>query len=158
MVMHNRVTSPDFGAQIVEMGGGEGNVVELLAVHWSFELWQSGSTSWISLAISSNPEHLLAPPIDLAFFQADPALYGRATWIMRNNPPAALTATTLVIPLYEMIRPRKQLFVWGLINGDSLTGMTGELYYRPVVMSIHRKSYSPELFRRSRRTEPPWVK
>ena len=38
VVMHNRVTSPDFGAQIVEMGGGEGNVVELLAVHWSFEL------------------------------------------------------------------------------------------------------------------------
>lgn len=144
-VVHERPESSDFGSKIIEMGGGEGNVVELIAVHWHIEL-VNGAIMWQSLALSSNPEHLLTPPADIASNQLDVALYGRAVWIGRTDAVGeSWVAGTIVVPLYGIIRPRKQIMVWGIIASTSVVGLTGEIYYRPVVLaqrdrdSINRK-------------------
>jgi hypothetical protein len=116
---------------VVEMGGGEGNLVELLAVHWHVESVQGGAAVLLVAGLSSNPEHELSPPADFIESMQDPAVYGRASWTGQLHTSGFDSQNGVVIPLYGLIRPRRQIMVFININDTTLTQFTGEVYYEP---------------------------
>ena len=130
-VFNARPAAPDNGAIVAEMGGGEGNLVELLGAHWSIEGLVAEQTL-VGLALSSNPEHFPAGAGDFVAWLADKALYARAVWISNILTSGYDSIGSQVIPLYGLIRPRRQIIVWTIINGESTsTGFNLEIYYRP---------------------------
>lgn len=129
-VFHDRPSSPDNGALIAEMGGGEGNLVRLLGAHWSIEGLVAGQTL-VGFALSSNPEHLPAGAGAFDFWLADKALYARAVWISNFVTSGYDSIGSIYVPLYGIIRPRRQIIVWTIINGEAATGFNLEVYYQP---------------------------
>ena len=136
------------GSLPVELGGGEGNLVRIWACHWTVELVKIGvsptiTDRFLGIALSSNPEHELAPLIGFQDFQNNKALYARALWTFNHqsvivvngldhayaSDRTALLWQPKVVPAYGLVRPRRQIMVWDLLNGGAVTGMGLEVYY-----------------------------
>lgn len=117
----------------MELGGGEGNLVKLVAVHWHIESIQFTSAVLILAGISSNPEHELTPPFDFDSFMQNKAIYGRGSWTAAALTSGFDSQNGVVVPLYGLIRPRRQIMIVSVINSTAATRVTGEVYYEPFV-------------------------
>lgn len=115
----------------VELGGGEGNLVELLAVHWHIESVQATAAVLITAGLSSNPEHLATPPADFVAAMQDKAIYGRGVWTGAFVTSGFDSQNGVVVPLYGLVRPRRQVGIVTIINAAAATQVTGEVYYNP---------------------------
>lgn len=138
-VVYSRTTQTTYSSVVVEFPIGLGEAVSLLAVHWHLESAknQTGDALFIA-ALSENPEHELDPPAGVAELQGNLSLYGMATWA---HHIAIVTAGadygyawedsvhTLIIPLYGILRPKRQIAVFANVWHTGLTGIRGEIYY-----------------------------
>ena len=122
------LTSPDFRSAAIEVGA-RGEAVELLGVHYFLETILTAGT--FNVGLSSNPEHVLNPPATTDLFLFDPAIYGKSGWQKLN----VNESETRVIPLYGLIRPRRQIIVWAWESASIVAILTIEVYYRPVQLS-----------------------
>lgn len=140
------VQTTDNGSAPIEMGGGEGNLVRIWACHWAIELLKMPEEAlsgdlFLGLALSSNPEHELTPLEDFVDFQDNKALYARGQWTWNFRAFAFLQiegayasdrqaqTQTQIIPVYGLVRPRRQIFVWSLLAFTAAMGLTLEVYY-----------------------------
>lgn len=122
----------------VEMGGGRGNLIRIWACHWSIEVTiaRSQAIGFIGCALSSNPEHEFDPPLGFVGALGDKALYGRAIWNYAHNGEGDTTSffQTQVIPVYGLVRPRRQIMtaiqLWGELELVNSIGL--EVYYTPM--------------------------
>jgi len=122
----------------IEMGG-QGKLVELLGVHYLVNYPGSPTGPFIlCLGLSSNPNHLLTPPAHRAAFLEDVSIYGAHIHCMApvtagENYATSHVIDTKIIPLYGIIRPRRQVFV---VRGDTGTAILIriEVYYRPIAV------------------------
>lgn len=134
------------GALPVEMGGGEGNLIRIWACHWTVELVKLADTPsvdrFLGLALSSNPEHELVHLVNFQDFQSNKALYARALWTYNSLNVLIAGSDNVInreallwqpkkVPCYGLVRPRRQMMVWSLLNGAAVTGMGLEIYYTP---------------------------
>lgn len=123
----------------VEFPVGISEVVSLIAIHWHIEqvVGGGGATGLLMAALSENPEHELTPPVGVAEFQGNANLYGMATWLSISGVNGSdwafgLSGTTLIIPLYGILRPKRQVAVFANVWQTGFTGIRGEVYYVPV--------------------------
>lgn len=139
-VIFVRPLASTYTATPVEFPIGINQAVSLIAIHWHIETIHSPSTdALVVCALSENPEHELNPPTGVAEFQGDPDLYGMATfltsWTHSGTEGQSQTSFgTLVIPLYGMLRPKRQVAVFANIWGVTI-GIRGEIYYEPEIPS-----------------------
>jgi len=128
-----------FGQQrgtVIELGG-RGGVVQLWATHHYVGTWQGGNgNAFLFSGLSSNPDDVgedAALGLDELF--ANKAIYGSAAWTSNNNAAAGGWSSfswTKVIPLYGIIRPRRQVWILHEV-GQSLTHRVGlEIYYSEI--------------------------
>lgn len=118
--------------------GGRGKVVRMWAVHYHcYFIDPDSQTLDYRQALSENPEHLDRPPVLTAEFAQDKALYGRAIWDSELAfLPAAVTSersrVSQLVPLYGLIRPRRQVWVGIIVQGLKDISPCIEVYYSPV--------------------------
>lgn len=124
MTFSRNVTSPNFGSAPIEMGA-KGFAVELFAAHYFVENAVGAFNS--HFALSSNPEHELTPPPTTNDFLSDPAIYGHSGSEIAST---FLTSMTRIIPLYGIIRPRRQILVWVWDTATATNFIRAEIYYR----------------------------
>lgn len=133
-VVYLRSTSAAYDSIPVEFPVGLSDAVSLIAIHWHIEsLLHTASSVLVMCALSENPEHEIAAPIGVAEFQGNSDLYGMATWVGSfhssvDGNSVARALGTIVVPLYGMLRPKRQVAVFANISG-MLIGMRGEIYY-----------------------------
>lgn len=133
-VIFLRTRMSTYASIAVEFPIGIGQVVSLIAIHWHLEQVKSSTGAGLLMAaLSENPEHLANPPIGVAEFQGDPDMYGMATWAsfsLVNGSDWARDSVThsLIVPLYGMLRPKRQIAVFANVWVD-YTGVRGEIYY-----------------------------
>jgi len=147
-VIFTRSTSASYFAVPVEFPVGLNQVVSLIAVHWSIEFTRLAAGQGLFwAALSENPNHLATPPAGVAEFQGDPDMYGMACFI-GNMAGAHFNPTVLqphVIPLYGILRPKRQVAVFANVWGTNL-GCRCEIYYEEeepagaIVDAISRRS------------------
>lgn len=118
--------------------GGRGEVAELWGVHYShFDLFPVTYVEGFAFhGLSTNPELLEAAPLaamDHWDFAADHSIYGRYMWRHRAQGVGGTSALidTSIIPLYGLVRPRRQVWVIVTISFDGIDAAM-ELYYRPI--------------------------
>lgn len=145
-VFYKRLPTLEVAAIPVEMGGGEGNLVRLWACHWNIEFTDTRDGPVFSFAgggLSSNPEHETGPGIGFQDFQSDKSIYARAIWIYAHDGIGDTTsfATNKVIPLYGLVRPRRQLMMlvnlWGTL--EEFNGFGLEVYYTPFSVPLDER-------------------
>ncbi|KKL76098.1 hypothetical protein LCGC14_2048320 [marine sediment metagenome] len=131
------IDADDFGAVPVEMGA-RGEAVELWGLHLiPGEMGVVVSQS-LMVALSSNPSHELTPPGSEDAFLADRALYGMA--MARKTSHTAIGEIIVpqdFVPLYGIVRPRRQILVWSFIRPAATLVFRVEIYYRPVSLNKH---------------------
>ena len=135
-VFYHRASNPGQGAIPIQLGGGEGNLVEMWACHWNFELVDAGPATvvFLGVALSSNPEHEDTPLENFQDFQSNKALYGRALIVADHDGigDSTIVIPQQVIPTYGLIRPRRQIMVWALVMPEiEVMGLGLEVYYIP---------------------------
>ncbi|KKL79982.1 hypothetical protein LCGC14_2009390 [marine sediment metagenome] len=113
--------------------GSRGQAVRLFAVHYSWERLFSDSDSRLKVAMSTNPEHEISPPLTEPAWMLDKSLYASFSGGFDQDVRSDIGYTfntwrTAVIPLYGIIRPRRQVLVGNYV---SATGMNfrAEIYY-----------------------------
>lgn len=136
-----RPASPEYGSRVIEFGA-RGNAVRLLAVHYSSDFFQANSSAYLSCALSEDPRHEVTPPSTQELFHENAkALYGKYNWIHAQVIDAGAGEAygvtgmlqTAVIPLYGIIRPRRQIFVYYWLHSTGpQTRLIAEVYYEPV--------------------------
>ncbi len=132
------ITGGDEGSLPINLGGGEGNLLQIWALHWNIEAVFPGPNRQLftGVALSSDPEHELAPLINFEDFQSHRALYGRALWIAGHDGIGDTTVSqeSKAVPVYGLIRPRRQIMVWSILAGDAQgsMGIGLEVYYTPM--------------------------
>jgi len=135
-VFYDRFTVGVKGGSLpIEMGGGEGNLVRIEACHWNFELFHTlpDLQAFFGAALSSNPEHELTPLANFEDFQQNKALYGRTliVWEHAGIGDSTVWLPQQIIPVYGLIRPRRQIIVWSMVfPSDGVYGLGLEVYYR----------------------------
>lgn len=140
--------------------GGRGGVVQIWGIHHSVGRGHSvGSADifWGS-ALSSNPDHegeLVAG--DLDEFMGSAAIYGNYIMAERRNltTTGGFTALygTAVIPLYGIIRPRKQIWVIYIIGFVGSYRFNIEVYYSEIDATLKQEAqvnYKYGKYRRGR--------
>lgn len=151
-MIYARPNSATYTSYLLEFPIGLKEVVSLIAIHWSIEAinWY-GASSLVIGCLSENPNHELTPPLGVAEFMSDPALYGLCSWAGTLTQAGTegrslmIVPATQIIPLYGMLRPKRQVALIAQISGVALLGMRAEIYYeeaRPptdVVDSINRR-------------------
>ena len=157
-IIYSRTPATSYTSLPVEFPIGIHQVVSLLAIHWQLESMKNNATSGLFVAaLSENPEHELNPPIGVAELQGNLSLYGMATWMQIAGQGGsdwgwATSSHTLIIPLYGILRPKRQVAVFASIWHTGVTGVRGEIYYEEetppsnIVEAINRRSGK---FRRS---------
>ncbi len=122
------------GAFAVEIGA-KGEAAKLLAIHYSLQRVFPETGQRYQMALSSNPNHLLTqPPTEIAML-TDKALY--AFWAFTHEEIVGAAGVwqaiqnTQVIPLYGLIRPRRQIFVFRSF-AETTTNLRIEIYYTPI--------------------------
>lgn len=132
-------TSPSEAAIPVEMGA-QGNVVELIAIHYSLPDVSIIDNFRCMMVLSSNPNHLLNPPAGRFLNSSTPGLYG-AGYLVGNfmsngiNYAVSEVIKTLIIPLYGLMRPRRQVLIVSMTCVHAPMTCHVEIYYRPVSLS-----------------------
>jgi len=127
---------PTAGATPIEMGG-RGDVVELIAVHYSMNIVNTPVLLQYALALSSDPEHELAPPATIEAILVDTSVYAVLAQIKALTTSATGYATTMefntrIIPLHGIVRPRRQIFIMTYEGTVQPILARAELYYRPI--------------------------
>ncbi len=122
----------------VEMGA-KGEAVELLGIHTSLFNFSSLDTFTLITALSFNPSHEQLTPTDRIAMIADPALYGTSLSFKSEDLTVeggrVYEQNTQIIPLYGLVRPRRQILVV-LYTSIGATGhIRIEIYYRPIRLS-----------------------
>lgn len=139
ILLYNRTAQSTYTAQVVEFPIGSKAAVALIAIHWSLEQACNATASHLfMLALSENPDHLLNPPVGVAETMGNPALYGMATfsaYAEANGSGYAWEheAITQIVPLYGMLRPKRQVVIFANIWGAGLCGVRGEIFYKEVM-------------------------
>ncbi|KKL76935.1 hypothetical protein LCGC14_2039890 [marine sediment metagenome] len=133
-ISSNVSTGQGFAFQI----GARGEAVELLGVHYFYTGGPMNVDHSLLLGISSNPGHLTNPPSTLVGFLADKAIYGENIRDYRQlitvEGGRVSQIQTVIIPLYGLVRPRRQILV-SLATTPSVQEVRAEVYYRPVTLS-----------------------
>lgn len=115
--------------------GGRGKVVQLWGAHYLLTNMDTALTFMqFVTGLSENPEHVLNPPASAIAMSQSRAVYGRAHW-NAGWAGAAGTWNTLGmwVPLYGIIRPRRQVWVMVGVQGESVQfNPVLELYYTPI--------------------------
>jgi len=152
-------TSIAFESVVVDFGS-ESKAVKLLGVHYSCDNIIMHVDAYLCMALSSNPTHELNPPFDVASFHSDPSLYGR--WNYQNRQLVTnentevfvqqLKTETAVIPLYGLIRPRRQIlcYYWG--QSVYLNRLVAEIFYKPVMLDRESLASLDRKYGKYRRT------
>ena len=120
---------------VVEFGA-RGEAVALQGLHVAIEGFSSAVELIVFVALSSNPGHLLTPPVTDAARRGDKALYGATIFACREE----LTSTggrtycvpSISTPLYGLIRPRRQILLINFINPGVTPTIRVEIYYKPL--------------------------
>lgn len=118
--------------------GGRGKVVRMWSVHYhTYFLDGDSQTIRIRQALSENPEHELRAPVLTAEFAQDKALYARSivdSEIVNfaANQVGVRQWESRVVPLYGLIRPRRQIWVNIITQGLKDMSPCIEVYYSPV--------------------------
>lgn len=118
--------------------GARGQAVELLAIHYNFRQFNANETQYLLIALSSNPEHELVIPATAALFLSDASSYGFLALNHLETVGAAgvwqVLLPVIVVPLYGLVRPRRQILMWRFA-GDSSLSLRADIYYRPVSLN-----------------------
>lgn len=128
------LAAADFRTTVLEMGA-RGEAIKLLGINFSIESFPAQESQFMAVGLSSNPSHIATPPASLPVIMADKAIY--ALFISRHTESVGAAGVwqtnieTKVIPLFGIIRPRRQVLVWGF-GGDSVSAFRAEVFYRPV--------------------------
>jgi len=150
-IVYSRTSITTYTSTPVEFPIGIGEVVSLIAIHWHIEQMKQAIGQGIFIAaLSENPDHELNPPIGVAEFQGNLSLYGMATWIQFSAYAGTdyswgVNSNSLIIPLYGILRPKRQVAVFANVWAGGYTGVRGEIYYieeRPgadIVNAISRR-------------------
>ena len=133
MVAFSRnIAADDFGGSPVEMGA-RGEAVELWGLHLVIGEMAVVVSQSLMVALSSNPRHELTPPGSEDAFIVDPALYGMAMARKTTHTNVGeISIPQSFVPLYGMVRPRRQIVVWSFIRPSATVVFRVEIYYRPV--------------------------
>lgn len=126
----------DSGAVIIELGA-RGQAVEMIALHHTLGIILTSLGQYNLVGLSTNPEHELAPPEGVDLFLKDSAVYGVSNFSYNGvGTNFARSERTNIIPLYGLIRPRRQVLVWLCGNTDEIpTDIRVEIYYRPIELN-----------------------
>lgn len=141
-VIYSRTSQSTYTSLPVEFPIGVGQVVSLIAVHWHIEtLKDTGGAAIFVAALSENPEHEAAPPGGVAELHGNQSLYGMATFVcivQQNaiNHAYGLYCGTQVIPLYGLLRPKRQVAVFANVWAAGVTGIRGDIYYKEAQPSV----------------------
>ncbi len=122
--------------QVVELGG-RGRLVQLWAIHHymlNLGVTIGAQVTWAS-ALSSNPNHEGDLGLVVVDFLGDAALYGTS---LRNEIDSGTSISrdvvTQIVPLYGLIRPRRQIWVLCLEDLLGNRGFGIEIYYSEIPM------------------------
>jgi hypothetical protein len=117
------------------MGGGDGNLVRIVAVHYFIEnlAVDANADLLIQQGLSSNPEHNDVGAGAFDVFPQDKAIYAKSAIISNHDGVLDSTATRWAdrVPCYGLVRPRRQIWVWSILNGEAATGIWIEVWYEP---------------------------
>lgn len=133
MVTSTQLIAVGVGSMPVEMGA-RGEAVELLGIHTSITQVFDISGFYLATALSSNPAWYPTPPIvTTQGLLEDKSVYGVGVILGQTITTVGAKAFTLpIIPLYGIVRPRRQILVWSFqLSGGPVTFRV-EIYYRPV--------------------------
>lgn len=136
-LVYARTSQSTYTSIPVEFPIGIKQVVSLIAIHWALEQLKDSGAAGAGLfmaALSENPNHELTPPGGVAEFQSNPDLYGMVTWTSFMDQSGINRSSqgiigTQIIPLYGILRPKRQIAVFANIWAVSITGIRGEIYY-----------------------------
>ena len=121
---------------VVDLGGGEGNLVQIWACHWNFETLEAAASHvfFLGAALSSNPEHENTPLESFEDFQFNKALYARTVIVSDHfgTGDSTVTVPQQIIPVYGLVRPRRQIAVIAKVALQINLGIGLEIYYTPV--------------------------
>ena len=129
------IAADDFASAPVEMGA-RGEAVELWGLHLITGEMAVVISQSLMVALSSNPRHELTPPGSEDAFALDPALYGMALTRKTSHTNVAESyVPQIFVPLYGIVRPRRQILVWSFIRPAATLVFRVEIYYRPVSLN-----------------------
>ena len=127
-------TSGLFMSTAIEMGA-KGEAVSLLQM--SISMGQILGPPGLNLAagLSSNPNHLLDPPISFGSLLLDPAIYGVMSVISDITVGGSHNLlVTQSLDLKGILRPRRQILAIGYGTAAAVMVVRVEILYRPVTM------------------------
>ena len=131
---YTTLAASDFRSTVLEMGA-RGEAVELIGINFSIESFPAAEQQFMAVGLSSNPTHGDSPPSSLPAIMENKAIYAlfmaRHTEFVGAAGVWQTSIETKVIPLFGLIRPRRQILVWGF-GGDSVSAFRAEVFYRPV--------------------------
>ncbi len=132
MVNYARLISAGQESMPVEMGA-RGEAVELLGIHTAITEVTNTSSFQLVTALCSNPAFYPTPPIgSTQALLEDKSMYG--VGVIQGQTMTAVAAKVFIlpiIPLYGIVRPRRQILVWSLAAGAAVVFRI-EIFYRPV--------------------------
>ena len=129
------VTSPSFSSLVVEMGA-RGEAVEMIALHISISaILPSTTQRSIVVALSTDPSHEVVPPVARIAMFSLKALYGFSSGFWQVGASGGARSSTEIIPLYGLVRPRRQILVWAWVGITEEQTFRVEIYYRPVSLN-----------------------
>jgi len=119
--------------------GSRGEACELLGVHYHCLGLRTDQDSSFITALSSNPDFEVTPPVAIGEIMAGKSTYGLLCIVQDFYQATAdglamgEAVLTWIIPLYGLIRPRRQMWVWS-ISANITMPLVCEIYYRPVTL------------------------
>lgn len=132
VVVNGLIDSGDDESQPVDFGIRKNQLVKIWGVHWTVSAYDANSSPliWVC-ALSSDPTHLDTPPSAIEIIGSQ-ATYAVNNWVKRSNGVNFSTElNTVNIPLYGLLRPRRQIVCF---SNTVLTNvrMRCEIYYEIV--------------------------
>jgi len=149
-VFSQRLEDPNLFIGVPIEVGGRGKVVRLWAAHYHF--WAPTAANAllrIADALSENPDHVGENTVTDGEMRTLTCLYGRSSFVQQaTGATYSKDWHTQIVPLYGIIRPRRQVWVMTCYFGTPATSLlhrTLELYYsipeelpRPIIDTINR--------------------
>ena len=158
-IVERRPIATNYGSAVVAMGG-LGQAVRIYAVHYHLDYFKTEETFYFAAALSSNPLHEITPPDDQDLFYEDEALYGFVSYV--HSPYVAVGAgeayglsdhyKSQIIPLYGIIRPRRQVLCWYHLASSAQSRIRAEIYYEPITLGKNDLETLDRKFGKYRRT------
>ena len=127
-----RLTGTGQEGVVAELGGGKDNLVAIVAVHYGLDFIEvdANADRLVQLGMSSNPEHENVGAGGITAFVTDPAVYAKATLTHNHDGigDSAATEWSHEVPCYGLVRPRRQIWVLGLVTAATV-GFWAEVWY-----------------------------